>query len=409
MRDGNEIAMLSNGVIHSVDKITIYGAPMHFYVDESGHTGPNLFDPDQPMLYYGVLSSKLNVDAIAEPPLQTMRKALGVDRLHANVLGNGGLVKILPNLIKLQRQLDFKFDLYRVAKPDHAVICFFDQVFDSGVNPAMTWTGYWTPLRYMALIKVAHLFDENLAIAAWEARISLDTKAATAQLQAVCRTLMDRLVRLPDARSRELFGDVLTWAINHPGDIGYNVHDKHSRLQILPNIVGFQSVMHGIAARIKATGRDAVKIVVDQQSQFNKAQKTLADFYASAREIEWAAGPGMPVMDLKNMPQVPIVFSSGKASAGLELVDIQLWVFKRFMEDKELAPELFALIKPHLYRGRTDEISLAALEKRWTAHFAQVPELHEMSPDQIACGAEILRIDEARRMVAVHADRDAEA
>lgn len=382
---------------------------MHFYVDESGHTGANLFDPDQPMLYYGVLSSKLNVDAIAELPLQAMRKTMGVDRLHANVLGNGGLVKILPNLIKLQRQLDFKFDLYKVAKPDHAVICFFDQVFDSGVNPAMTWTGYWTPLRYMMLIKVAHLFDESLAIAAWEARISLDTKAASAQLQEVCRKLIDRLVRLPDARSRQLFGDVLTWAMNHPAEIGYNVHDKNSRLQILPNIVGFQSVMHGIASRIKAARREAVKIVVDQQSQFNKAQKTLADFYASAREIEWAAGPGMPVMDLKHMPKVPIVFSSSSASAGLELVDIQLWVFKRFMEDKELAPELFALIKPHLHRGRTDEISLAAIETRWTAHFEKIPELHEMSADQIARGAEILRMDEARRMVAVNADKDARA
>lgn len=382
---------------------------MYFYVDESGHTGGNLFDPDQPTLYYGVLSSKLNVDAIAEQPLQAMRKASGVDRLHANVLGNGGLVKILPNLIKLQKQLDFRFDLYKVAKPDHAVISFFDQVFDSGVNPAMTWTGYWTALRYIALIKIASLFDESLAIAAWQARITTDTTAAMAQLQAVCRTLIDRLERLPDARSRELFGDVLRWAVNNPGEIGYNVHDKHSRLQILPNIVGFQSVMHGIAARIKATGKDAVKIVVDQQSQFNKAQKTLADFYASAREIDWAGGPGMPVMDLTNMPKVPILFSSSKDSAGLELVDIHLWVFKRFMEDKELAPELFALIKPHLYRGRTDEISLAALTKRWTAHFEKMPELHEMSPDQIARGAEILKRDEARRLAAVSADRGAVA
>src|SRR5680860_670500 len=107
---------------------------MYFYVDESGHTGANLFDADQPMLYYGVLSSKLNVDALSELPLQAMRQALGVDRLHANELGNGGLVQILPKLVKLQRQLDFKFDLYKVSKPDHAVICFFDQVFDSGVN-----------------------------------------------------------------------------------------------------------------------------------------------------------------------------------------------------------------------------------------------------------------------------------
>lgn len=30
---------------------------MHFYVDETGHTGPNLFDRTQPVLSYGVLSS----------------------------------------------------------------------------------------------------------------------------------------------------------------------------------------------------------------------------------------------------------------------------------------------------------------------------------------------------------------
>jgi hypothetical protein len=39
---------------------------MHFYVDESGHTGPNLFDAEQPLLYYGVLSSRVNVDVVAK-------------------------------------------------------------------------------------------------------------------------------------------------------------------------------------------------------------------------------------------------------------------------------------------------------------------------------------------------------
>ena len=38
---------------------------MYFYVDESGHTGPNLFDAAQPMLYYGVLSSRVNLDVVA--------------------------------------------------------------------------------------------------------------------------------------------------------------------------------------------------------------------------------------------------------------------------------------------------------------------------------------------------------
>ena len=371
---------------------------MYFYVDESGHTGANIFDDAQPMLYYGVLSSKLNVDLVAEAGIARLRAQLGVDRLHANVLGNGPLVAIARDLVRLQKQLDFRVDIYRVAKPDHAIICFFDQVFDQGLNPAMTWTGYWTPLRYVLLLKIASLFDEDLAKLAWSARINVDDDAAQRSLKEVCRTLIARLDELPDARSQQLLGDALSWAVSNSTEIGYNLADKKAILQITPNVIGFQSVMHGIAGRIKSSTRQALKIVVDQQSQFNKAQRTLAEFYASARNIEWASGPGMPKMDMKNMPAVPIEFFSSGASAGLELVDLHLWIFKRFMENKDLAPELFMLIKPHLNRGRTDEISLTAIANRWTKCFEQMPELHEMSVEQVARGKEIIRIDEERRL-----------
>ncbi|WP_166370308.1 hypothetical protein [Psychromonas sp. SA13A] len=38
---------------------------MCFYVDESGQTGLELFDENQPSLYYGVLRSKVNIDVLA--------------------------------------------------------------------------------------------------------------------------------------------------------------------------------------------------------------------------------------------------------------------------------------------------------------------------------------------------------
>ena len=376
---------------------------MHFYVDESGHTGPNLFDRDQPMLYYGVLSCKLDVDTLAEPYLQKMRASLGVERLHANQLGNGGLVQILPDLLELQRTLGFTFDVSRVAKPDHAIISFFDQVFDSGMNPAMTWTGYWTPLRYVLLQKLAYLFDEELAKAAWEARISLDTNAASAQLQTVCKALLERINRLPDARSREVIGDSLAWAINNPTKLYFNTKTSADRLQVMPNVVGFQAVMHGITARIKACSVKATRIVVDQQSQFNKAQKTLAEFYASGREIELEVGPGLPKMDLKHTPDVPLIFLSSTKSAGLELVDIHLWVVKRILENKPIAKELHALMTPHIHLDRIDEISLRALVERWTPFFKQLS-LDPISAEQLALGAEMKAKDEERRRAAVVAD-----
>lgn len=371
---------------------------MHFYVDESGHTGPNLFDPEQPMLYYGVLSSRLNIDVLADDMLKKLRSRLKVSRLHAAELGNGGLVQIIDNLCVIQKKLDLRFDVYRVAKPDHAIISFFDQVFDQGMNPAVSWTGYWTPLRYILLGKLAALFDEQLAKLAWAARIELNDKISAEILVDVCLELIKRVNRLPDPRSIELITDTLTWAVNNAEMISYNANTKKDRLSIMPNIIGFQSVMQGIASRLNKTKLRASRIIVDQQSQFNKSQRTLAEFYAAARSVELATGPGLPEINLKGMPTIPIEFASGRSSAGLELTDVYLWIFRRALENNELAPELYALIKPQLHRGQTDEVSLNAVMSRWSKYFDKIP---EPSPEKLKEAQEIIAKDEQRRRQAI--------
>lgn len=371
---------------------------MHFYVDESGHTGPNLFDPQQPMLYYGVLSSKLNVDVLAVDRVRRMRVKLGVERLHASELGTERLSIVVDDLLHISNACQLRFDLYRIAKPDHAIISFFDQVFDQGLNPALTWTSYWTPLRYMLLLKVASLFTDDLAERAWAARLELDDEKSNGILLSVCADLRDRVGRLPDARSRELITDALTWASNNPDAIHYNAKTKRDALSVMPNMIGFQSVMLGIANRLSVAQRKASRIIVDRQSQFNKAQKTLADFYASAKGIQFASGPGMPEVSFAGIPTTPIEFSSSFDSTGLELVDLYLWTFKRGMERKEITPELHRLIEPQFQRGRTDEISLGALANRWSNWFNALP---TPTPEQEAKAREIMAIDEGRRRTAI--------
>lgn len=74
---------------------------MHFYVNETGHTGPNLFDRTQPVLSYGVLSSPVDLDKVAEPELAALRKKLGVVRLHAAELGMHRLDDLVDTLLVL--------------------------------------------------------------------------------------------------------------------------------------------------------------------------------------------------------------------------------------------------------------------------------------------------------------------
>lgn len=79
--------------------------------------------------------------------MEEVRKLLGVERLHAAELGMGKLASIAKGLELLHKSLELKIDFYMVYKKDQAAICFFDQIFDQSMNPAVQWLAYWTPLR----------------------------------------------------------------------------------------------------------------------------------------------------------------------------------------------------------------------------------------------------------------------
>lgn len=371
---------------------------MYFFVDESGHTGANLFDEDQPVLYYGVLLSRFDVENIASSAVEEMRNLLGVDRLHAAELGVEKLSRLAPNLIPLQESLDLYFDFYRVHNIDHAAICFFDQVFDQGVNRAVPWSAYWTPLRYMLLLKVSALFDIELLKKAWNARIESSDELAERELIYVCQVLTSRVNILTDERSREIIRDSLAWAIENPKEIRYNAKDKKELHWVTPNLIGFQSVMFGIASRITENHIQSPIIIIDQQSQFNKSQRTLADFYAEASGEKFELGTGLPDYDFTGMPTTPIIFQSSSQSVGLELVDIYLWLFKRFYEERVIPDELWPIIEYQFPRGKTDQVSIDGIAGRWASWFDELP---EPTGEQLDLAKELIEKDERRRLTAI--------
>ncbi|MEE4747326.1 hypothetical protein V2K65_10285 [Pseudomonas alliivorans] len=78
-------------------------------------------------------------------------------------------------------------------------------------------------------------------------------------------------------------------------------------------------------------------------------------------------------MDLKHMPEVAIECVPGSTNVGLELVDIYLWLFKRFFEGKALSQELKGLIEKRFETTYTDQLSIAAIKERWRAYFSNLP------------------------------------
>lgn len=368
---------------------------MFFYVDESGHTGTKLFDPKQPRLYYGALSCHEDLNHVAKQATTMMKITLGERRLHATDLGVEKMVKLIPSLMLLQESLGLCFDVYTVEKRDHPIICFFDQVFDSGLNKAVPMTGYWTPLRYMLLMKLGYLFSPGLREKAWDARIEKDELIATPLFLEVCESLGQRVGILPDARSRQLVGDALEWAAKHPEAIGYNCASEEQILDIAPNMIGFQFVLAGIASRIPHHS-GATEIIVDQQSQFNRSQASLSKAYASMRNIDPSFfGRGMPTMDVATMPSTPLQFRSSRRSAGLELTDLYLWVFKRFLEGETLPRDFDPLIESQIGRGNTNGLSLNGITERWSKFFSTLP---DPTGEQLKFVHEFLESQEQRRL-----------
>jgi hypothetical protein len=370
---------------------------MFCYVDESGNTGLNLFDDSQPILYYGVITCKTNLDVTAKLILSKSRRQLGVNRLHANELGVARLTEIAEPLTKFCLKNDVRFSLYKVAKPDHAVISFFDQVFDSGINKAISWQHYWTPLRYALLFKVVHLFDRATAQKAWAARQERNPAKSAQLLKEICSTLLERVNSLPDQRSRDIVSGGLKWAAANPFEIDFGAGNKDTLLQISPNLVGFQQVLQSIADQATRQSRKVQSITVDRQTQFNKAQLELSDIYQKMREHVGDMGPGMPKIDMSNMPEVSPIFRPGDESAGLELVDVTLWIAKRSAEGKPISPELAKLFNAQAKRGRTDEVSFAGLDRRWR-HLATLPEPEGPIPAGLE---EVLKKREQERLDAV--------
>lgn len=380
---------------------------MYCYVDESGNTGLELFDSNQTILYYGLLTAKANLDIVAEPLMKELRQSLAVNRLHANELGVARLTTIADKLARFSKKNDLRFSMLQVNKPDHALISFFDQVFDAGLNDAVPWHHYFTPLRYILLFKVAHLFDDALAKEAWKARRERNPARAAQMLTKLCNDLLPRVAALPDARSRELVSGALRWAAANPHKISYGVGNYDMALQISPNLVGFQQVLQTIALQSSAQKRKVQKITVDRQNEFNGAQGELAEFYRLLRDHKTDMGPGMPKFDYSLMPEVPPTFTPGDASAGLELVDITLWIAKRIAEDKPLSGELQRLFWTQARRGVTDEVSLRALDRRWR-HLTNLPAPDKPLPEEVQkhfAALEALRLKEIAELPLTQAVR----
>jgi hypothetical protein len=378
---------------------------MWAYIDETGNTGNRIFDPDQPLFITAALVTKANFDLVWSSEISAIAAKAGVKALHANQLGMSKIEEIAPDLLRVVKNADGRFFLSRLEKRYLAAVKVFDTYFDAGENLAVPWSAYWIKtLRLTLVFKIAtYLLDEEIAQCVWDSVTTPnDQKSRVAFLNAAQRMLV-HVDDIPDARSRQIISDGLHWALQNPEAFPNPSRDKALRFMHAPNFVAFVSLMEGIDDISRRWDRPVREITHDEQLQFKKTLEVWHEAFthprlAGAKPLRWPGEP-QPIYVGKVIGS-HFTMKPENDSAGLQVIDIILWLFKRSLTDKPLGTNCSRLLNRALQRGRYTDFSFegvgSAGDKMVTDLMAQ-----SVSEDQEIKGREMMEKFEANRLKAM--------
>ena len=214
--------------------------PIYAYVDETGNTGHNLFDRDQPDFFTGALITKGDFDVAFGKRTRDIAAAFGAGSLHGKDLGVYRLESVATDLIRLFESARAHFFVSRVEKKYLLASKMFDSLLDSGENAAVGWHHYnIRPLRLIFAFKLAVMIDEDTARRFWKCILEPNERKAYDMLPQVCEALQRNIGRVPDERSRQVIGEGLEWARTHPRAIQIHTDKKTARQGHFPNLVAF--------------------------------------------------------------------------------------------------------------------------------------------------------------------------
>ena len=351
---------------------------MHFYIDESGNSGKNVFDEKQPYLYYGMIASKSNIDEEESKQLEQIKHILNGKRIHAKEIRHNGIKSISTNIMDVVKRNQITFSCHRTNKYDATIILVFDQIFDSGVNEKVEWIYYNNIIkRNYTILEFAKLFSDNDVELAHKFMTKKSIQEQTDNLISLCKRLLRKIRGLGlETESSRVIRAALQWAIDNPSWFILNDSPKKrnrqnriletpSSIQRSPNLTTFQFVLGEINEITKQRNTEPTSITIDQQLEFNKAQLDLAKYFYKIRDINTPCIPCAPFASFKNMPNPDLIkFKDSNESFGLGMTDIMLWIFKKIWEDNYNDDKDFELYHWLLTETkRLQEISLYVVEQ----------------------------------------------
>lgn len=344
---------------------------MFAFVDETGNTGSNIFDDTQPDFFTGALITKSNFDLLHGRTLSTICQRHGFKSLHASVLGFAPIEKAAAEILALLKKSDARFFVSRVEKRYLLATKVFDTFFDSGENPAVPWSSYnIRPLRLILSFKVASLLTDEIAHEFWAMLMGRNEQHARIRIPGICAAILERVPMLQDARSREVVTEALSWSRDHPEALDIFISGRQAKNGHMANMVGFANLLDGLEGFSKRWNRPLRKIVHDRQSQFEGSLQEWHRIFSNASDKP-IHRPGETVI-FQKVAGSTFEVSASDDSAGIQVADLALWLFRQFLRKKQL-PEASARVLSYVFKkGYKHDFSFVGVGDQVERHYAEI-------------------------------------
>jgi hypothetical protein len=345
-----ETALKPNRTLKRQDRIFAH-------TDESGNSGLDLFDHQQPTFWTGTLIAEQDIDLSHPKVIEATIARAGVIELHGNHLGLGGIEKIGSRLRYLILKFDLHFIFTRIEKEFLVGTKFMDTVCDAGNNKAVA--------PHIYNVKLTRLYFLNVILGCmtdtdkrdfWQSYRDEDRALFAKVLIRVQAKIKELVV---DPRTKQLLNDAFEWGAQHPEDLLTKMSNLDS-----PNVVALTSIIQKLHEYYEDTGKPVAQFIHDEQNQFAKSMHFAYDLIKPFT-IKTTATALLPEIKDAETFKCELVERSSKASFGLQMIDTLLWLAKRKIDRNiELRGECKSLFDLVLQRSLITDYSRNELT-RW--------------------------------------------
>lgn len=330
---------------------------MRAYIDESGSTGTNMFDTEQPIFFTGFVASSSDLDVILAQEVAGLTERLNVLYLHAKDIPNNKRAEYFEGLAALVEKYDLHFGICQIEKRYIVACKLVDVLFDAVENFGVPLQWYFAKeLRLSLVFNLAAVVSQETYRSFWNCLMEPNGDRRSASFQETLDRLEAESKELQDPRIREVVASAITWARGHPETITLHLSRKRS-FGHAPNLAAFLPMLTMLGKLHSSIANGVpLHIVHDRSNQF---AQILEDAHRKFSTGDFKDVPALPVArdELHVVEGSTFEIRESSASAGLQIIDGFLWAHAKTVLSDEMPDVAIPLLRKVSGRVWIDELS----------------------------------------------------